>query len=180
MEWGPGHTVVVVPVPELETFVRDRSLHYDASFVSRDPAFTHAHVTLLAPWIAEPGDADLARLADAISTTEAFDFALDEVREFPDGTIHVRPYPADGFVDLMRTVGSAFPELVPYGGAYGSIDELVPHLTLDRRSDIVDAATTRALLGGVLPAHVRADRIEVHRYATHDCRVVASWRLRDA
>jgi len=178
MEWGPGHTVVVVPVPELEPFVRDRSLHYDASFVSRDPEFTHAHITLLAPWIADPSNDELARLADAIAATEAFGYALDEVHEFPDGTIHLRPDPNQGFIALMKAIGSAFPDLIPYDGAFGSIDDLVPHLTLDRRSDAVDVTTTRARLGRTLPVSALADRVEVHHYASHDCRVVASWRLR--
>jgi len=42
-----GHSVLVVPVPALEEYVRARTAHYDASFVSADPAWVHAHLTVL-------------------------------------------------------------------------------------------------------------------------------------
>ncbi len=44
-----GHTCLAVPVPALEDWVRERTAHYDPSFVSTDPGFAHAHLTLLAP-----------------------------------------------------------------------------------------------------------------------------------
>jgi len=41
-----------VPLPALDDVVRERTAFYDASFVSRDPGFAHAHITLLAPgWL---------------------------------------------------------------------------------------------------------------------------------
>ena len=54
-----GHSVIVVPVPELEDYITSRTAHYDASFLSTDPAFVHAHITLLGPWLAEPSQAEL-------------------------------------------------------------------------------------------------------------------------
>jgi len=50
----PGNTVLAVPVPELDEVVRERTAFYDASFVSSDPGFTHAHITVLGPWVTEP------------------------------------------------------------------------------------------------------------------------------
>ena len=57
-----GHTVLAVPAPALEPFVRERTARYDASFVSADPAFSHAHLTILAPWLPSPTAADLDRI----------------------------------------------------------------------------------------------------------------------
>ena len=47
-----GHSVLQLPVPALEGWVRDRTAHYDAGFVSADPRFGHAHVTALGPFVA--------------------------------------------------------------------------------------------------------------------------------
>ena len=47
----PGHSVLVVPVPALERLVRQRTRHYDAAYLSSDPTFAHAHVTLLGPFV---------------------------------------------------------------------------------------------------------------------------------
>ena len=57
-----GHTCLAVPVPALEDWVRERTAHYDPSFVSTDPGFAHAHLTLLAPWVERPTAADLRRV----------------------------------------------------------------------------------------------------------------------
>ena len=86
-----AHTVLVVPVPALEDYIRGRWEHYDAAWVSRDPAFTHAHITALAPFRPAPTDADLARVARIARTTPAFDLVLDEVTAFPDGIVHIVP-----------------------------------------------------------------------------------------
>lgn len=45
-----GHSVIAFPVPELDPWVRARTEHYDPSFVSSDPDFVHAHITVLGPW----------------------------------------------------------------------------------------------------------------------------------
>lgn len=169
-----AHTVLVVPVPELESFVRERTIHYDPSFLSADPAFVHAHITALAPFLSAPSDADLAQVGAIAATTRAFDFALSAVAEFPDGTIHLLPEPAAPFARLTRRLASAFPHCPPYGGRF---PELVPHLTLDQRSAEIDVASVRAALGDTVPARCRADRLALHRYANDDCRVLAEWRL---
>jgi 2'-5' RNA ligase superfamily protein len=169
-----AHTVLVVPVPELEEFVRERTEHYDASFVSADPAFVHAHVTVLGPWVAEPTAADLERVAAVVATVPSFDYRLGDVAEFPDGLLHLRPLPDAGFRALTRGLVAAFPAHPPYGGA---LPDPVPHLTLDQRSDSVTPATVRAALGDAVPATCRADRVALHRYANHGCRVLAEWKL---
>ena len=44
-----GHAVLLIGVPALEGWIRERTAFYDASFLSADPRFAHAHITILAP-----------------------------------------------------------------------------------------------------------------------------------
>lgn len=169
-----SHTVLVVPVPELEDFVRDRTQHYDPSFVSADPAFVHAHITALGPFLDDPSDSDLEAVGRIAATTPAVAFKLATLGEFPDGTIHLLPEPSEPFARLTRRLTSAFPHCPPYDGRY---PDLVPHVTLDRRSDTVSPDSVRAALSNTVPARCRADRIGLHRYANHDCVVLAEWKL---
>lgn len=173
MTTTPGHSVLVVPVPELEPFVRSRWEHYEPGWVSHDPAFTHAHITALAPYLPEPTAADLDRVAAIAEATVAFDYLVAEVEEFPNGCIHVPPRPAAPFVALTEELWRAFPQCPPYAGQYG----VAPHVTLDQRSDTVSISSTRALLGGRLPARCRADRLELHWYEEGGCRVLTDWKF---
>jgi hypothetical protein len=169
-----AHTVLVVPVPELEPFVRGRTEHYDASFLSADPSFVHAHISALGPFLDEPTQADLALVADIAGRTPAFDFTLDRIGELAHGILSLLPGPDEPFRELTRRLVAAFPQCPPYGGAY---PEPIPHLTLDQRADGIDEASVRAALGAAVPAHCRADRLALHSYANHDCRVLAEWKL---
>ena len=169
-----AHTVLLVPVPELEEFVRERTVHYDASFLSADPAFVHAHITVLGPFLDDPGPADLDRVAAAVAGVAPFGFTLVDVEEFPDGLLHLRPAPDGAFSELTGRLAAEFPQCPPYAGAF---PDPVPHLTLDQRGEGISATSVTEALGAVLPARCRADRVALHRYANHDCRVLAEWKL---
>jgi hypothetical protein len=169
-----AHTVLVVPVPELEPFVRQRTEHYDASFVSADPTFVHAHISALGPFLDAPTGADLGLVGEIAALTPAFDFTLDRMGELAHGIISLLPDPDGPFRELTRQLIAAFPQCPPYGGAF---PEPVPHLTLDQRADGIDLASVRLALGDVVPARCRADRLVLARYANHDCRVLAEWKL---
>lgn len=168
--------MLVVPVPELEPFVRSRWEHYEPRWVSRDPAFTHAHITLLAPFLADPARSEMSRLAAIAASAAPFDFVLRDVHAFPDGCLHLPPEPAAPFAALTRAIWDAFPQCPPYAGEY----DVHPHLTLDQSSDTVTMAGTRAALGATLPASCRADRIELHWYEEGSCHVRADWKLGSA
>ena len=60
----PGHSVLQVPVPPLEEYVRGRTAHYDPSYLGVGPAYVHAHVTALAPFV-ETGAGE--RATDALT-----------------------------------------------------------------------------------------------------------------
>ncbi|GAB2990767.1 2'-5' RNA ligase family protein [Nocardioides montaniterrae] len=168
-----GHSVLVVAVPPLEDFVRARWEHHDPRWVSHDPAFTHAHVTVLAPLPEVPTEADLALLAAVASSARAFDFELTTIESTPGGLIHAQPKPREPFDELTSRVREAFPHLQPYAGAF----DPVPHVTLDHCSTGVTVADVERALGEVLPAYVVASRLELHRYAEGDCRVLHTWPL---
>jgi hypothetical protein len=168
-----GHSVLVVPVPELEPFVVERTRHYDASFLSDDPWFVHAHITLLAPWLSEPSADDLARVGKLAAATAPFDFVLSDLRTFSGGTIYLDPVPAAPFEALTAELVAAFPQCPPYDGLFAA----VPHLTVDHLLGGVTVPETRSALGGLLPARCRADRISLQWYANHGCRTLAEWEL---
>lgn len=169
-----GHSVLQVPVPQLEPFIRARTAHYDVSYLSADPAFVHAHVTALAPFVDELTEDVAARLAAIAAETQPFDFVLaPRVGRFTDGTLHLLPEPDEGFRKLTARLAAEFPAFPPYAGAF----EPVPHLTLDLLSEEVSAASTLALIGDLLPATCRAERLDLAWYEPHASRVVASWPL---
>lgn len=171
-----GHSVLQVPVAELEPFVLARTRHYDTDYVSDDPTFTHAHVTALAPFLHgdELTPSVLSVVAEIASCTAAFDFTLRSVSTFPNGIVHLLPEPSAPFSALTAALWSAFPQCPPYAGRFA---EVVPHLTLDALSDDVTEGSTRTLVGPWLPARCRAERLDLAWYEPGCCRVLHSWRL---
>lgn len=172
----PGHTVVQVSVPPVEAFVRARTAHYDRAWLSHDPAFGHAHVTALGPFLPpEAIDPGVFRLIGEIARcTEPFTFTLAKIDTFPNGVIHLVPEPDAPFRALTEALCVAFPSCPPYGGTF---PEVRPHLTLDAGSATVSESSTAALLAGVLPAVSRAERLDLALWQEHGCRVLASWPL---
>ncbi|WP_435769451.1 2'-5' RNA ligase family protein [Nocardioides sp. SYSU DS0651] len=175
MSEAAGHSVLVVPVPALEACIRGRWQHYDATWVSSDPAFTHAHVTALAPFLSRPSVADLARVAAVAATTPAFGFTLERLGRFADGTLHLLPDPAAPFATLTARLWAEFPACPPYAGEFADV---VPHLTVDRVGPGVTPESVRRELADLLPLTTRAERLELHWYAAGDCHVMESWPLR--
>lgn len=161
-----GHAVLQVAVPQLEEWIVARTRHYDAAFVSCDPRFHHAHITVLAPILAWDADA-CARLA---ATTSPFDYRLEKIDVFPDGYIHLCPTPDKPFRALTSAAWRAHARVIPNGAPDPS-----PHLTLDRVAPGVDVASTRALLGDTIPASCRASGLELVWYEADDCHLIDSW-----
>jgi 2'-5' RNA ligase len=174
--WSTGHSVLVVPVPALDDYVRRRTAHYDLSFLSADPAFVHAHVTLLGPWLKHPTQSDLDTVASIVAATEPFDTTFATFDVFPDGLIHLRPDPDTPFRRLTAALVTAFPQCPPYAGEF---PDPVPHLTLDRCADGITPRTVEADLRHLLPVRLHVDRVDLQWWANHDCHVRRSWPLGD-
>ena len=169
-----SHSVLQVPVPPLEAWVRERTAHYDASYVSANPAFGHAHVTALGPFLPELDAESAARVAAIAADTEPFDYALARVASFPNGIIHLVPEPDGTFRELTARLVAAFPQCPPYEGRFA---EVHPHLTLDARSPAVSEASTLALLGDLVPARCRAERLDLAWWESGGCRLLRTWPL---
>ena len=151
-----GHSVLAVPVPELEAVVRARTERYDASFVSGDPEFGHAHLTLLGPWLAEPTPEDLATVTRIVADEPSFAFTMAEVRQFPGGVLYLAPDPEEPFRRLAARLAAAFPQTPPYGGEF---PDSIPHLTLDHA---VTGATVESLSEELeLPVRAKAERVDL-------------------
>ena len=170
-----GHSVLQLPVPALEEWVRARTAHYDDSFVSTDARFAHAHVTALGPFDPDPSPDTLARIADLAAGTAPVRVRLAELAQFPNGIIHVVPDPDDALRDLTARLVAAFPQWPPYGGEFG--DDVVPHLTVDAASDEVSLSSTAGLLRDVLPVEVVLDRLQLAWWESGDCHVRQEWQL---
>ncbi|WP_246081931.1 2'-5' RNA ligase family protein [Nocardioides litoris] len=166
--------MLAVPVRELDGWVRERTERQDASFVSADPGFIHAHVTVLGPWLSAPTPADLAEVAEVVAAEPAFEVELAEVGEFPDGNLHLRPEPDGPFRRLTAALAVAFPATPPYAGRYA---EVVPHLTLDHRLTGATVDSLRAELAEVLPVRSRVERVDLQWWANHDCHRRCTWPL---
>lgn len=124
-----GLTAVMITVPELADYThRWRS-------VSRSSARPHVpltelippHVTVLVPWVVEPADSDVERLAKSVAPFEPFELSFPTAGQFPNGTVWLRPEPFGTVVSLLFSVFQAFPECPAYGGEF---PDPHPHLTV--------------------------------------------------
>jgi 2'-5' RNA ligase len=123
-------SALVVLVPEAEAVAGPcRALH-DPSAARGVPA----HVTVLYPF--KPPEAmtaaDLDALRQLFARFPRFEFALTEVRRFPNA-LYLAPEPARPFQALTEAVGLLYPEYPPYEGEF---DEVIPHLTLAYTKDV--------------------------------------------
>lgn len=169
-----GHSVLQIPVPEIEPFVRERHRHYDTDYVSADPRFVHAHITALGPFLTrrEMTPAALDVVAAIARSFEPFRFRLERFGVFPNGIIHLVPEPDAPFRALTAELVAAFPDKPPYAAQF---PDVAPHLTLDARSPTVSVASTRRLVGDLVPVRCRADRLDLAWYEPGRCQVVTSW-----
>lgn len=184
----PGHSALVVPVPPLEPLVRARHEFYDAAYVSADPTFAHAHVTVLAPFVGldalsptiDPRDARpaITVMAEIASRTASFELTFRRVATFPNGIVHLVAEPTDPLRQLTAQVRAAFPELIPYAGVYGSEPgDVSAHLTIDALGPGVTERIVRNWVADLLPVQVIVDRVQVSWYEAWACRTVVEWPL---
>lgn len=171
----PGHTVLQLPVPALEDWVRERTRHYDDGFVSADPHFGHAHITALAPFAPAPTPEQLAVIADIATTTAPITVRLDEIGQFSDGIIHLRPVPDHPLRALTDALVAAFPQYPPYGRRFGP--HPTPHVTLDAASEQVSIESTRRLLAALVPVTCTLTELQLAWWESDRCHVMDRWDL---
>lgn len=168
-----AHSLLMIPVPELEPVIRPRLLRRAPAEVSADPADVVAHITLLGPF-APREDVDeglLAELADFFADVLPFHYRLDRVAQFPGGPVYLAPEPAGPFRRLTQGLHGRFPEFPPYGGRF---DDVVPHLTVPTLPG-EDLTEVRAELSGVLPAAAYAREAVLYWWAAGESRGLADF-----
>ena len=178
----PGHSVLAVPVPALDDWVRERTRGHDPAWVSTDPGFVHAHVTVLGPWLPAPAEGDLERVAELVSAVPACDAELDDTAVFPEGMVHLRPEPVAAFAELTELLAGAYPQCPPYEGRYADV---VPHLSLDQvgargAAGPVTREQVVADVAPLLPARVRVDRVDLQWWQAGGCRLLRPFPLAHA
>ena len=87
-----------------------------------------AHVTVLFPFATDDA-VDMDTLASLFAAVQPFEFVLDRVEHFDDGTAWLHPEPSAPFRALIDLVWRRWPEHPPYGG---SIADPTPHVTISR------------------------------------------------
>ena len=167
-----GHTVLAVPVPALDRSVRERTAFYDPSFVADDPAFVHAHITVLAPWVEEPTTRDLDTVSTIVAAVAPCPVRLARVEAFPGGVIHLPPEPEEPFRKLTAALAAAFPECPPYAGEF---PDPAPHLTLDHPAGGVTLDEVRSRVASLLPVTFTLDRVDLQWWGNGECRWLRSW-----
>jgi 2'-5' RNA ligase len=164
--WAAGSelTAILITVPELAAFTDPWRSVSRSSARPQVPLneLIPPHVTVLVPWVAEPGDADVARLAEALAGVEPFELSFPTAGQFPNGTAWLKPEPFDRVVELLHAVFAAFPDCPPYGGEF---PEPHPHLTISSSSQggptVVAEAT--AALAAAPPPSVRLTQVGLWR-----------------
>lgn len=149
-----AHSLVLIPVPELDPVVRPRLEQCSPQLVPADPDDPVAHVTLLAPFAAldQLTDGVLDELYDFFADVTPFSFALTGVHRLPGGPVYLSPEPASPFRQLTHELAHRFPEYPPSGGAF---DDVLPHLSVPL-PDGEDEATLRDELAPRLPLPAHA------------------------
>ena len=126
MAGDPARSGLVVVVPEAEPVVGHLRSRLDENAALGGPA----HVTVLFPFV-PPGHLDgavLARLAGLFAEVPSFDHRFSSTGWFGDDVVWLAPDDPEPFRDLTARVVAAFPQHLPFEGAFG--DLVVPHLTI--------------------------------------------------
>jgi hypothetical protein len=169
-----AHSVLLVPVRELEAVVRPRLERLSPRLVMADPDAVHAHITLLGPFadLAELTDGMRGELRSLFADVTAFPFRLTEVCRFPGkGPTYLSPDPPSPFRQLTSQLHRHFPEFPPYGGRF---DGVVPHLSIPVPDDESPDAV-HLEMDGRLPVSAVAREVELVWFEPDATRVVETF-----
>ena len=124
-----AHSLLMVPVPELDSVVRARLEKRSPEHLPITPGDTVAHITLLGPFASreELTSGVLSELRWFFADVTPYRYELTRVSRFPGGTVYLTPDPSSPFRQLTHELARRFPEHPPYGGAF---DDVVPHLSI--------------------------------------------------
>lgn len=162
-----AHSLLMVPVPELDAVVRRRLALCEPEHLPLEADDPVAHITLLGPFASreQVTEGVLAELGRFFSDVTPFVYRLTRVSRFPGGTVYLTPEPAAPFRQLTLELTRRFPEYPPYAGAF---DDVVPHLTVPLLPG-EEQADVEAELADRLPATVRAQEAALYWWEEGAC-----------
>jgi hypothetical protein len=166
--------VLLIPVREAETIVRQRALQVAPALLPRDHGLA-AHITLLAPFMPREAihDGVIGELDHFFADVISFGYRLAEVSEFPSGPTYLSPEPSDIFRRLAHGLHRLFPEFPPYGGQFG---EIIPHLSVPL-PDGEDTASLRTAVRRKLPIEAHATEAALVWSAEEDTHTMATFKF---
>jgi 2'-5' RNA ligase len=142
----PGATALVLHVPEADPVVG----HYRRAFTPSGRDGMPPHVTLLAPFTPASllPSGRVREVREVLGPFLRFQFILDRVERFSDGTLYLASADEKPFVRMSQALIDAFPEH-PYPPAGAT--RVIPHLTVakstgvapSRLDDIADELATQ-------------------------------------
>lgn len=101
-----------------------------------------AHLTVLYPFVPFEHLDDASRaLRRLFADVPPFDVTLDGFGHFPT-TLFLKPANPEPIRELFRRVHTAFPDYLPYGGAF-SHDDITPHMTIGEFRSEAECAAVR-------------------------------------
>ncbi len=162
-----GHSVFLLPVPEAEHLVAP----HVADEYRRVDGGTHAHVTVLGPFLEEsqvPREHD--RLMAAVESVGVIDLVFTEVAVFAGGIVHLRPADDGALGELLGRLRGLYPSVLPYAGAFG--DSPVFHLTVRAASSAEDIKRTASETRKFLPVRSAVTEAQVVWYEPHATRAL--------
>lgn len=164
-----GHpTAIVAVIGDAERIVSRWREQHDPAAQEGMPA----HVTVLWPFVppSQVSTSLVEELEDIVSDEPTFDVSFRDLGWFGDTVLFLRPEPSAPFNRLTEAIVQAFPEFLPYGGAFES---LVPHLTIGE-------GAKRRQLEQAASAIEKAPTIVTRVTALHLCErrgTAGSWRM---
>jgi len=149
-----GETVVALLVPEADEIVGRWRLAYDPSAALGVPA----HITVLGPFIPEPGitAATHEALATIAARTAPLHLSFERVGRFP-GVLWLDPT-ATTCMPLFQAVHKQWPECPPYGAPTLAV---VPHLTITRNADETTMDQVETEVRAFLPFQARVKHMSL-------------------
>jgi 2'-5' RNA ligase len=88
-----------------------------------------AHITVLFPFVPLDDLDDACRkLRDLCADVQPFDVTLDGYGHFPT-TTYLKPRDPEPIKAMFQRIHAAFPDYLPYRGAFGN-DDITPHMTV--------------------------------------------------
>jgi hypothetical protein len=150
---APARTALLVPVFALDgNPLRIWSEQADAD------CGLPPHVTVLYPFL--PGDKidsqALEKLTAICAAAPRFAFDLPETGWFDNRVLYLAPSPSQPFAELTRSIAAAFPECLPYDGAFATT---VPHLTVGENKSAAALRRAEIRMRRFLPVSAEATHV---------------------